>query len=125
MSAINDDEPSFGSQPFTNNSQQHQSQQDEDSSSSSVRSSQRLKNKLVQQSRIMHLVLCKSDNIESDMGQSSLSFDESAFEYSLNKLNHSLSGIPLIADFGNSSKRYYSKKSLDVITYQIKLNCVG
>ena len=119
MSAINDDDQ----QQQQLSQQQSQQQLDDDSSSSSggggggasVRSSQRLKNKLVQQSRIMHLVLCKSDNIESDMSQSSLAFEEQPFEYTLNKLNQSSSGISLIADFGSSSKRYYSKKPLDVI----------
>jgi ubiquitin carboxyl-terminal hydrolase 4/11/15 len=106
---------------------------DEEARNSQTRSSQRLKNKSIQQNRLLNLFISKNDNIDSENSHMSVSSDDTQlFDYSQattsvassfsNHYNTSSSGqqslsqtanqvISLVADFGsNSSKKIYNKK---------------
>jgi hypothetical protein len=120
-----DDEESLGSSNSNNSN----------TNSTSVRSSQRLKNKSIQQSRVFNLILCKNDNIDFDNSHVSLPMDDGPVELNAVVPGSSNIGgtygnstslatassnqaVSLIADFGaNTNKRVYNKKTLEVFYF--------
>ena len=105
---------------------------DEETNSSQTRSSQRLKNKSIQQSKILNLFISKNDNIDSENSQIAVLSDETQpFDLAQTKQSYSFSNydnqqqqtissnhvISLVADFGStSSKRFYNKKGYEEFT---------
>jgi hypothetical protein len=87
------------------------------SSTTTTRSSQRLKMKSLQQSRLFNLVVSKSDQIDYDHNQYSIIYEDTVFELPRESSVYQGSNqfISLIADFSPSlNKRFYNKKVFDV-----------
>jgi hypothetical protein len=87
------------------------------SSTTTTRSSQRLKMKSLQQSRLFKLVVSKSDQIDYDHNQYSIIYEDTVFELPRESSVYQGSNqfISLIADFSpNLNKRFYNKKVFDV-----------
>jgi len=87
------------------------------SSTTTTRSSQRLKMKSLQQSRLFNLIVSKSDQIDYDHNQYSIIYEDTTFELPRESSFYQGSNqfISLIADFSPSlNKRFYNKKVFDV-----------
>ena len=144
---VNDEEDENSSSSHTSNKKMNQDQddtndqqgngknneeEDDETSTSQTRTSQRLKNKSIQQNKIFSLYISKNDNVDSESSQIQvLSDDTQSYEntsvntssFSSHYGNSSQSQtvslnsnqvISLVADFGASSaKRFYNKRAYE------------
>ena len=124
--------------PRSNDSMNNNIEEDDDEGNNAqTRTSQRLKNKSIQQNKILNLYISKNDNIDSENSQIPVLNDETqTFETSpsnnssSSSFNNHYNGssqsqaltlnsnqiISLVADFGtSSSKRFYNKKAFEEV----------
>jgi ubiquitin carboxyl-terminal hydrolase 4/11/15 len=121
-----------------NNNTNNNEEDEEETNNSQTRSSQRLKNKSLQQSKMFNLFISKNDNIESESSHISVQSDDAqVFDLTQTvQQSHSFSShysnsssqsqtatinnnhvISMVAEFTSStSKRFYNKKAYEEVT---------
>jgi hypothetical protein len=131
------DEGSTHEPQLNNNNNNNNEEDDEETNNSQTRSSQRLKNKSLQQSKMFNLFISKNDNIESESSHISVQSDDAQlFDLTQTVQTHSFSSqynnssssqsqtttinsnhiISMVAEFTSSTaKRFYNKKAYEEV----------